>query len=316
MARQAKPGERRLAKARRSVARLALGVGLALAAASFASASEGAAGQQEGADSSPRPATRTVDGQPPTVRVGDAWLPTVAGILGLLLGAGALWYAGSLQSVVGGVQQELHTARAQLTSLQTHVQQLDGTVRSLAHWAQAQAPAAPTSPAAGSGVAHLEQRLTELAEQYEALREELVRRDRQHVSGSIPVGPPWDMLREGSAPSAGGSSTGPVAVPSVSSVSEVKVMPGVLTPDEMVKSTSSSRPMVEIRWKADAGDAEVWVKPDYKFADLTANYIAAAFDGGAGPGSYETISPAVIEWSAGASAGRVRQRGRVRPMGG
>jgi len=37
MARQAKPGGRRLAKARRPVARLALGVGLALAAASFAS---------------------------------------------------------------------------------------------------------------------------------------------------------------------------------------------------------------------------------------------------------------------------------------
>ena len=357
----AKPGERRLARARRPVARLALGAGLALAAASFASGCEGDAGQgksassfqrapgetpllppdspavaetaadsasrreiQERADSNPSPGARAVERR--ALSIADEWLPAVAGILGLLFGAGALWYAGSLQAVVGGLQRDLTTARAQLTNLQARVEQAEGAVRSMTQSIQARAPAPPPSPPVESALAQLERRVTDLAEQYEALRVDLVRPDRQQVSGTHSthsLGSPWDMLQEASAPSTGGSSTGgsstggsdtwPVAPPSVGGV---KVVPGVLTPDEMVRSTNSSKPMVEIRWKADAADAEVWVKPDYKFADLTADYIAAAFDGGVGPGSYETIAPAVIEWSADASAGRVRQRGRVRPLGG
>jgi hypothetical protein len=74
---------------------------------------------------------------------------------------------------------------------------------------------------------------------------------------------------------------------------------------------------VQILWAPSASTAEVWVNPDYKFADLTADYLTSAFVVDApGPGSYETVEPAVIAWSRGASAGRVQVRGRVRAAGG
>lgn len=98
---------------------------------------------------------------------------------------------------------------------------------------------------------------------------------------------------------------------------DVQVLPGVLSQGDEVRLTNSSRPMVHVHWAPSASTAEVWVNPDYKFADLTADYLTSAFEVDTrGPGSYETVSPAVIAWSSGASAGRVQVRGRVRAAGG
>lgn len=97
--------------------------------------------------------------------------------------------------------------------------------------------------------------------------------------------------------------------------SDVRVMSGVISADDLIRLTSASRPMLEIRWREGDAGAEVWVNPEFKFADLTADLLDTAFEvDGGGPGAYETVTPALLEWSAGASAGRVRRRGLVRAL--
>jgi hypothetical protein len=74
--------------------------------------------------------------------------------------------------------------------------------------------------------------------------------------------------------------------------------------------------MVEIRWTPGRATAEVWINPEFKFAEVTAGYLGYAFDvDGGGPGSYETTIPATIDWALGATGGRVRARGRARALG-
>lgn len=99
---------------------------------------------------------------------------------------------------------------------------------------------------------------------------------------------------------------------------DVKVLAGILSPDDHVRLTNSSLPMVEIHWRDGEQNAEVWVNPEFKFADLTADLLESAFEvmDGGGPGAYETLRAAQVEWGAGASSGRVTQRGRVRPQRG
>lgn len=96
----------------------------------------------------------------------------------------------------------------------------------------------------------------------------------------------------------------------------LEILPGVLSKDEQVKVTSSSKPMVEIRWASGTPTAEVWISREYKFADLTADLLAIAFDlDGGGPGTYETVMPALVDWAGTAGTGRVRTRGRARLAG-
>lgn len=93
------------------------------------------------------------------------------------------------------------------------------------------------------------------------------------------------------------------------------VIGGTLVNDGEVRASSASKPMVEIRWGGRT-TAEVWINRDFKFADVNAGYLPYAFDvDGGGPGSYETITPATVEWSPGASSGRVLNRGRARALG-
>jgi hypothetical protein len=96
----------------------------------------------------------------------------------------------------------------------------------------------------------------------------------------------------------------------------VGVLPGVLSDDSVVKLSTSSKPMVEIHWQDGASTAQVWVNPEYKFADLNARYLESAFDVDViGPGTFETVSPAIVDWTRAASCGRVVERGRVRAVG-
>lgn len=93
----------------------------------------------------------------------------------------------------------------------------------------------------------------------------------------------------------------------------VRIIPAMIGDDGSVQQSNTSRPMVEIHWREGEGTAELRVNPEFKFADLTSGYLEAAFEvDGGGPGSYETVSPAVIEWGPSARVGRVRDRGRVR----
>jgi hypothetical protein len=93
-------------------------------------------------------------------------------------------------------------------------------------------------------------------------------------------------------------------------------LPGVLSDNDEVRVTSGSRAMVEIRWRVGESTAEVWINRDYKFADITADLVASAFDvDGGGPGSYATIRPAIVAWGEGARAGRVHARGHARALG-
>ena len=87
--------------------------------------------------------------------------------------------------------------------------------------------------------------------------------------------------------------------------------------DDRVHLRQSSRPMLEIRWAPGAAEAAVTVNPEFRFGDLNAALLAAAFDvdGGGGAGRYETVVPARVEWGPGATAGRVKARGRARPLG-
>ena len=87
----------------------------------------------------------------------------------------------------------------------------------------------------------------------------------------------------------------------------MQVLPGLLSQGDEVRLSNSSRPMVHVHWAPSASTAEVWVNPEYKFADLTADFLTSAVEVDArGPGSYETVAPAVIAGSSGASAGEVR----------
>lgn len=119
-------------------------------------------------------------------------------------------------------------------------------------------------------------------------------------------------------------STPPVANPSwpsapmetrnVAAHGREHIVAGTLSRDELVRASPASRPMIRIHWRDGAASAEVWVNPDFKFADLTADLLDTAFvvEGG-GPGAYETVTPAIIEWGANASEGRLKRRGVVRP---
>jgi hypothetical protein len=74
--------------------------------------------------------------------------------------------------------------------------------------------------------------------------------------------------------------------------------------------------MVEIRWRSGSSTAEVTVSPEYKFTAITGDYLRSFFDmDGGGEGVYETIRPAVVQWSAKANTGTLKTRGRVRAMG-
>jgi hypothetical protein len=91
---------------------------------------------------------------------------------------------------------------------------------------------------------------------------------------------------------------------------------GDLGQDATVKRTSSSKPMVEIRWRDGDARAEVRVNPEYRFADVTARYLESVFDVDVpGQGSFETLSPAIVEWTPDASSGRVVSRGRLQAIG-
>jgi hypothetical protein len=93
------------------------------------------------------------------------------------------------------------------------------------------------------------------------------------------------------------------------------VLPGTLSDDSVVKLSTSSKPMVAIHWQDGGSTAEVWVNPEYKFADLNARYLESAFDVDiAGPGSFETVAPAILNWTHAASSGHVVKRGRVRAV--
>lgn len=153
-------------------------------------------------------------------------------------------------------------------------------------------------------------------------------RDRLHHLEHL-VAKLQDQARPGSAPAVGGSTSrvdvaghdvGPtdsfVTAPTPAPDTGVDILPGALSDESVVKLSTSSKPMVEIRWQDGAATAEVYVNPEYKFADLNATYLESAFDVDVmGPGSFETVSPAVVDWTRAASSGRVMQRGRVRALG-
>ena len=86
------------------------------------------------------------------------------------------------------------------------------------------------------------------------------------------------------------------------------------TTDGLAHFTAASRPMVTIRWRPGAADAEVYVNPDFAFADDNGARLSVAFDidGRAGSGRYETVAPARVAWSEDAGTGRVTARGRAR----
>jgi hypothetical protein len=103
--------------------------------------------------------------------------------------------------------------------------------------------------------------------------------------------------------------------PTSLAVGRSDAIPGTLGDDDTVRVTTSSKPMVEIRLAENAGTAEIWVNPDYKFADLTAKYLLSAFDVDLpGPGQFETLSPATVHWIAGSTNGRIVRRGTIRAI--